>query len=136
MDLLSLLLGLALFVGVVAGTYFGYTAAVRSVNDTASIKYGHRPVNLLNGLILLVPLAIFVLGLGMSETDISNLYVGSFIAVIGVGWMMLSIAKKTDWGTAAVSVLLLFIGIVLSVVIVFALFLLFSGSGQKKKGKN
>lgn len=135
MDLLNLLLGLALVIGVVAGIYYGYTGAVRSVNDAALLKYGRRPVNLLNGLILVLPLGIFLMGLAMSETDISNLYVGTVIALIGIGWLTTSIAKKTDWGTATTTLLLLLIGIALSVFLILALMVMFSGGGKKSKAK-
>ncbi len=135
MELLNLLFGLALAIGVIAGSYFGYTGAVRSVNNAAELKYSHRPVNILNGFILLIPLGVFLLGLALGQNDISNVYVGTTIALIGVFAIMWSVAKKSDWGIAVLTILLLSVGIVLSVILVLAFIFMFSGSTNKDKKK-
>lgn len=132
MDLLKLLFFLAAVVGVVAGTYYGYTGAARSINNRAFERYQYKPVNFLNGLVAVVPLGIGLIGWGMSDTDVSNLVVGLVIGLLGSAALAGSIAKKTDWGTAIASVLMLYLGIVLSFVFILALFLMFSGSSKKK----
>lgn len=132
MDLLKLLFLVVAVVGVIAGTYYGYTGTARSINNRAFERYQYKPVNVLNGLVAVVPLGIGLLGWGMSETDVSNLVVGLVIAFLGTLALAGSIAKKTDWGTAIASVLMLYLGVVLSFVFILALFLMFSGSSKKK----
>lgn len=132
MDLLPLLILLIAVVGVIAGTYYGYTGALRSLNGRAFERYQYKPVNLLNGLVAVVLLSIGLVGWGMSATDASNLTVGLVIAGLGTLALVGSIAKKTNWGIAVASVLLLYLGIAFSFILILALFLIFSGASKKK----
>jgi hypothetical protein len=132
MDLLKLLLLFVAVVGTIAGIYYGYTSTARSINNRAFERYQYKPVNFLNGLVAVVPIGIGLLGWGMSETDVSNLVVGLIISAIGTLLLAGSIAKKTNWGTAVASVIMLYLGIVLSFVFILVLFVMFSGSSKKK----
>lgn len=136
MDLLTLFFYLIAFIAVVGGIEYGFRQSVRSVNEYALQKYQYKPVRFGNGFVVIVPILIFLLGLGMSEKDPSNFVVGTILALgitIAIAWY---IAKRTDWGVAALSTLLFYVGAVFSIILIVTTVLAVSAATQKDKSED